>query len=364
MTVTEQEIADYVARVRGALTDLSPAVRDELTEDLPEHLAVVAAESDGTLVERLGEPEAYAGELRIAAGVGAGRRSATGELTALVDRVRGRLNTLDRQLGPPLGYPTVRAFLHLLAPGWWILRGYLAAMLLAVLSTGLNGEIGLLPRIGGHLSLGLMILAALVVASVMLGRRDARSRPWPGRLLVLGNLVLVGFALAALVHQEDRRGAGDYYAPISVDSRYDHIRDVFVYDTEGQLVDYARLFDQNGDPIRLGYPDCADARDVIRRDEINGASPLLRGYPYCPEAAPFGPRPTAEASPPALPAPPGTVQPDSTASPAVPETAPSTPDPATPPVVPETPPATSETATTVPDTPPTSAPAPGVAPTG
>lgn len=360
MTVTEQEIADYVARVRGALTDLPPAIRDELTEDLPAHLAVVAAESDGTLVERLGEPEAYAVELRIAAGVGVGRRSATGGLTAFVDRFRARLNTLDRQLGPPLGYPTVRAFLDLLAPGWWVLRGYLAAMLLAVLTTGLNGGIGLLPRFGGHLSLGLMILAALVIASVMLGRRDRGSQIWPGRLLVLGNLVLVGFGLAALVYLEDRRGAGDYYAPISVDSRYDHIRDVFVYDTEGQLVDYARLFDQNGDPIRLGYPECADVRDVISRDEIAGANSLLRGYPYCPEAAPFGPRPTADASPPALPAPPGTVQPDSAVPPTVPDTAPTTPE--APSVT--TPVAPAETAPTTPEIPPTSAPAPGVAPTG
>ncbi|WP_018218609.1 HAAS signaling domain-containing protein [Salinispora vitiensis] len=351
MTVTEQEIADYVARVRGALTDLPPAVRDELTEDLPEHLAVVAAESDGTLVERLGEPEAYASELRTAAGVGAGRRLATGELNAVVDRVRARLNTLDRQLGPPLGYPTVRSFLHLLAPGWWILRGYLAAMLLALLTGGFGGAVGLLPRFEGHLLLGLMILAALVVASVMLGRRKAQLRGWSGRLLVLGNLVLVGFGLVGLVQLDDRRGEGNYYTPISVDSQYDHIRDVFVYDTEGQLVDYARLFDQNGDPIRLGYPDCAAARDVIRRDQINNTNPLLRGYPYCPEAAPFGPRPTVDASPPALPAPPGTVQPDSVASPAVPETAPTTSEPS--PVTPE-----------VPETPPTSAPAPGVAPTG
>lgn len=322
MTVTEQEIADYVARVRGALTDLPPAIRDELTEDLPEHLAVVAAESGGTLVERLGEPEAYAVELRIAAGVGADRRSATGEPIAFATRVHARLNALDRQLGRRLGYPTVRAFLHLLTPGWWILRGYLAAMLLAVLTTGLNGGIGLLPRFEGHLSVGLMILAALVVASVMLGRREARSGTWPGRLLVLGNLVLVGFGLAALVYSEDRRGAGDYYAPISVDSRYDHIRDVFVYDGEGRLVEYARLFDQNGDPIRLGYPDCPDLQNLS-----GNANPLLRGYPYCPDAAPFGPRPTVGVSPPVLPAPPGAVQPESAASPTTPETPPTAPTP-------------------------------------
>ncbi|MEE3919703.1 hypothetical protein V2I01_19575 [Micromonospora sp. BRA006-A] len=46
MTVTGQEITDYVDRVRAALADLPPAVRDELTEDLPEHLAEVAAEGE------------------------------------------------------------------------------------------------------------------------------------------------------------------------------------------------------------------------------------------------------------------------------------------------------------------------------
>ncbi|WP_025617987.1 hypothetical protein [Salinispora cortesiana] len=340
MTVTEQEIAGYVARVRGALNDLPPSIRDELTEDLPEHLAVVAVESGGTLVERLGEPEAYAVELRIAAGVGAGRRPVTGELTAFVNRVHARLNTLDRQLGRPLGYPTVRAFLHLLIPGWWILRGYLAAMLLTFLSA--DDGFGLLPRFDDNLQLGLMVLVALVVASVMLGRREPGPRTWPRHLLLLGNLLLVGFGLVGLVQLENRHGNDDgYYAPISVDSRYDHIRDVFVYDTEGQLVDYARLFDQNGDPIRLGYPDCDDVRDVISRDEVGSANPLLRGYPYCPEAAPFGPRPTTDASPPDLPAPPGTVQPESAATPTVPETSP-----------------------TVPEAPPTSAPAPSVTPTG
>ncbi|MGV9767766.1 HAAS signaling domain-containing protein, partial [Micromonospora tulbaghiae] len=68
MTVTGQEITDYVDRVRAALADLPPGVRDELTEELPEHLAEVAAEGEGTLVDRLGTPEAYAAELRAAAG--------------------------------------------------------------------------------------------------------------------------------------------------------------------------------------------------------------------------------------------------------------------------------------------------------
>src|SRR5215510_6762122 len=68
----ESQISDYLDRVRLALADLPADVRDELLEDLPDHLAEVLAEDAGTLTERLGEPEAYAAELRTAAGIAAG----------------------------------------------------------------------------------------------------------------------------------------------------------------------------------------------------------------------------------------------------------------------------------------------------
>ena len=100
----------------------------------------------------------------------------------------------------------------------------------------------------------------------------------------VGSAVLVVFALAALVDAEDRMRYGDYdYDQTSVDSQYGQVRDVFVYDSEGRLVENARLFDQNGNPIRLGYPDCWTAA-------LRDGDPLLRPYPYCPEQAPFGPR--------------------------------------------------------------------------
>lgn len=285
MTVTEQEIADYVARVRAALADLPAAVRDELTEDLPEHLAEVAAEAGGSLVERLGQPEAYAAELRAAAGapVTAGR-NLDQRVAAAVGRARRQLRALDTQLGPPLGYAAASEFLRLLRPAWWVLRGYLAAMLVTVISTG--GGFGLLPRFGGELLAGLVMLVGFVLASIWLGHRSGRLQRWPRWAVHAGSAVLVVFALAGLVNAEDRAGYHDYgYDPIAVQNPYDRVRDVFVYDSEGRLVENARLFDQNGDPIRLGYPDCPDARDP------NGTgNPLLRTYPYCPDQAPFAPR--------------------------------------------------------------------------
>jgi hypothetical protein len=281
MTVMEQEIADYVARVRAALADLPPGRRDELTEDLPDHLAEVAAEAEGSLVDRLGEPEAYAAELRAAAGAPSGRNLDQRVATAVV-RVRARLRALDTRLGPPLGYETASAFLRLLRPGWWVLRGYLAAMLVTVMSTG--GSYGLLPRLGGELLAGLVLLVGFVLASIWLGRRSASLSRWPRSAVQVGSAVLAVFALAAVANAEDRASFGDYgYDQISVDDRYDRVQDVFVYDSEGRLVENARLFDQNGDPIRLGYPDCTDPADAY-------GNPVLRPYPYCPNQAPFGPQ--------------------------------------------------------------------------
>ncbi|MEU6073145.1 hypothetical protein [Micromonospora sp. NPDC047074] len=291
MTVTEQEITDYAARVRAALADLPPAQRDELTEDLPEHLAEVAAEDDGSLVERLGEPEAYAAELRAAAGAPATpRRNLDQRVAAAVGRARRQLRALDTQLGPPLGYARAGEFLRLLRPAWWVLRGYLAAMLVAVISTG--GSFGLLPRFGGELIAGLMMLVGFVLASIWLGHRAARLTRWPRWAMHASSLVLVVFALAGLQDAESRAGY-DYrgYDETSVNNPYDQVRDVFVYDSEGRLVENARLFDQNGAPIRLGYPDCPDAHDPNAT-----RNRPLRTYPYCPDQAPFVPH--APAGPP------------------------------------------------------------------
>ncbi|SCL54622.1 Uncharacterized membrane protein [Micromonospora citrea] len=296
MTVTGQEITEYVARVRAALADLPPAHRDELTEDLPEHLAEVAADTGGTLVERLGEPEAYAAELRAAAGVGAtarGRR-VDRRLGVAVDRLRARARRWDVQLGPPLGYASASEFLRLLRPAWWVLRGYLAAMLVTALTTG--GGFGLAPSLNGSGLAGLVLLAGSVLASIWLGHHAPRLTRPKRRLLHAGTAVLVVFGLVGLADLNSRVGSGDLdYQQISVDERYSHVRDVYVYDSEGRLVRDARLFDQNGDPIRLGHPDCPDLQDPRGL-----GNPVLRPYPYCPEQAPFGPRPTATTPAPGL----------------------------------------------------------------
>lgn len=328
MTVTGQEIVDYVDRVRAALADLPAEVRDELTEDLPEHLAEVAAETDGALVERLGEPEAYAAELRAAAGADGnpGRASLNRRLTAGRARVAAQLHRLDVQLGPLLGHPSVSAFLGPLRPAWWLLRGWLAALLVSAV---FGEPSGLLPRLDGSVLAGLFLLAGTVLASLWLGRRSAGFRGWPRRLLRLGTGALLLFALAALTNV-DQHATSDYfrgYEGVAVGNPYDSVQDVFVYDEQGRLVRNARLFDQNGVPIRLGWPTCVDRNGVV--------PPPSNVYPYCPEQAPFAP-PSPSTVPPA-PSPsaaPATAGPTDSATPLPGGPPTGTPEPATPTPVP------------------------------
>ncbi|HXM58837.1 MAG TPA: hypothetical protein VOB72_25785 [Candidatus Dormibacteraeota bacterium] len=60
----DDEVSQYAAAVRAALAGLSTAERAHLLDDLEDHLAEAAAESDAPLAVRLGSPEEYAAELR------------------------------------------------------------------------------------------------------------------------------------------------------------------------------------------------------------------------------------------------------------------------------------------------------------
>ncbi|MEE6257548.1 HAAS signaling domain-containing protein [Plantactinospora sonchi] len=302
--LTEQEIARYVDRVRAALSDLPPATRDELLEDLPEHLAEVAAEAGtaagvggaaGSLVDRLGPPEAYARELRAAAGVAppAATVNLDQRVGAVVRKGRARLRAVDLKLGPVIGYERLSDYLRLLRPAWWVLRGYLAAMLIAFVA---GGSYGLLPRLGGSNLAALLLLAATVTGSIWLGRRTARMTGRSKLMLNLGTGALVLFGLAGFLNA-GINGPVVEYQPVYTDE-YSGIRDVYVYDSEGRLLEGVRLFDQNGQPIRLGEPWCAEAQQRLQAgDDPYYNDPAQQPYPYCPEGAPFRLHPTSPPAP-------------------------------------------------------------------
>jgi hypothetical protein len=291
---TEQyEITAYLYAVRAALGDLPESMRDELLEDLPEHLAEVLAEAGGTLVDRLGPPERYAAELRASAGFVGGFPDppAPGQFTELRAAVLRRLRTVDVRVGPLLGYERASEFVLLLRPAWWVLRGYLLAMVVAWALDDSGQPLGLLPRIGGSEIVALLLLASAVLGSIWLGRRAfSPATPWPRYALYAGTTVLVLVALGGFLNA-DSSTQGSRYSDVNYNggNAYSDVQDVFVYDEQGRLVPGARLFDQNGTPIQLGNPYCTDA--------LNGnyAHTQHMGYPYCPENAPFQ-TPSAERS--------------------------------------------------------------------
>jgi hypothetical protein len=120
-----EDVVTYANAVRAALAALPDTERESLLEDLEDHLAEVASESDIPLRERLGKPEDYANELRSA--YGAGEAGATRRRRLVPQRLRAFISTVTATQA----FREVRALLPELRPGWWVLRAYLAVLVLA-----------------------------------------------------------------------------------------------------------------------------------------------------------------------------------------------------------------------------------------
>jgi hypothetical protein len=287
---TEQE--EYLEAVRRALADLDPATRGELLEDLPEHLAEVAAEGEGSLTERLGPPEAYAAELRAAAGVGAASPTWAGRFDDRIAEgfrnIRGSLSVADRKVGPVLGYSRFSEFLALLRPGWWLLRGYLVAMGITVLSG--NSHPGLLPRLGGSTLAAVLLLAACLLASVWLGRREPKLPPLARSGLAIGGVFLVLFGMVVFDKADGYGGPYEGPAEVASQNPYEFVQDIYAYDKDGKPLTGVYLFDQEGNPIRIGDPyRCQESYDFYTR----AVPDVAVSYPYCPNQLPYqvAPRP-------------------------------------------------------------------------
>jgi hypothetical protein len=276
------EIADYVEQVRAALGDLPLRAREDLLEDLPAHLAEVAAEDPVPLADRLGPPAAYAAELRAAADPAAdpAPRSAAERWRARWDRTRDGLGRLDHRAGPLLGYERVSEFGRLLVPAWWVLRGYLVAML-AVTLVDRHGQLGLLPRLGGSTLVALAILAAVIAGSVWLGRRTPDLSQWQRRGVGVAGafLVLFGFAGFAGVDENERWGWPGVTEYVS-DNPYGGVQDVYPVDGEGRLLTDVTLLDQDGNPLDIGWISCDEVLDQF--DPVPAVT-----YPRCPGEAPW-----------------------------------------------------------------------------
>lgn len=368
---------EYLAGLRAALADLPDGEVGEILDDVGAHLAELDPDDD--LVARLGPPQAYAAELRTAAGYPAApvavdtTASGTGgarfalvalvgstalvllaglvafepEAAALVLLLALLLGLAAAPVvfraGPGVeavaALPAVRAalasrtapdssggrllgFLASLQPAWWLLRALAAAAL-----------VGLVLGAAGALQ---VVLTGLVLApfSVWLGFRARRDRRWLWSVVPLNALaavvVLAWLVLSPGAPSEQGSYATSSYLPGLWQDGERQIEDVRPVDASGTPLTGVYLFDQDGRPLDVGgYGECTVGdgtrsgavqpypRGVPRYDDRTGACRLVPPGPLVVAV----PSATPAATPTPAPAPLATLAP----VPPAPTTAPPAP---------------------------------------
>lgn len=334
------DVTSYAEKVRSALADLPAEQRDELLEDLEGHLLEVS--EDGDLLERIGPPEAYASELRASAGFPppspAGR--------PLVAAVRRRLASVRGRLLEVPGGREVVAFAPELRPGWWVVRGYAAVVLLGSLTSS-DGQFGLssfpVPTAWGSSVLGALLAVVAVVVSVRIGRGTDALPVTRRRAVVAANLALLVAGTAFAGQVRDLVGTDAYYFQASnpyegvLTGPEGPVMNIYPFDALGRPLRDVQLFDQNGRPLSQllrQSPDGQYAEPTLRFGLDGEPKPNVFPRDYrvdtyddagTPTTAPvpppsvspavLAPRPTASPSPSSTPSPSASPTPTGTPSP-------------------------------------------------
>ena len=307
------DVATYAASVRAALSDLPSDQAAVLLEDLEDHLREIAAEAGGPLTERLGPPEQYAQELRAA--YGATKVDTRPQDPALRDLQRARAWVTGSQW-----YGQVRAFLPELRPAWWVLRGYLAALILTV---AFSRGYGLGPIPDPTTKRGLAEILAAGVAiwlSVRIGRRS-RNLPQGARFLAVSANALI--ALVAVVvlgnmhsfaYSELIGTTTPEQAPFTAAFAGGPLTNIYPYSQDGKPLTNVLLYDQDGQPVTVAksdaqtsYPIGADGKAItnaypLTQRHLNGDPVVAPRVAFPPWPTP-SPSPSASASPTASPSP-------------------------------------------------------------
>ncbi|MBB5080785.1 hypothetical protein [Nonomuraea endophytica] len=259
--------AQYAHAVREALADHPD--RDELLEDLDDHLAEIAEESEVPLEERLGPPAAYAEELVAAYG---GRPQSPRERRGFVAPAR-------EWLGRQPAYQEVAAFMPQLRPGWWVLRGYAAAM-------GAVSVIGPVRLVPGS-PVDVLLVVGAILGSIWYGRR-ASGRLLRGFTIAANALVAIvifgGLATASNWSTRDEHVAYTMNGSVEMEPAAfgDTVYNIKPYAKDGTPLSDVLLYDQDGQPIttspdRFGYRvDRSCGEPVLNRFPL----PLIEEDPY------------------------------------------------------------------------------------
>ncbi|CAH0186775.1 hypothetical protein [Microbacterium foliorum] len=239
VTIDEQ-IRAFASAVRAHLDDLPADELDEIMSGLSADLADQAADNDGVL--ELGDPAAYAEELRSAAGLPP--RSEDGQRLRMRDRfATWRAATAASIRGSAFG-AWLLDLLIALRPVWWVLRGI--AMFALIVGTPLGAVMPLAP-------MSWLIGLALVIVSVQWGRGLWLPQNWLRHMRTVVSVVAVVMLpfVLALTLTPRVEYVGDEYSPQGLMLDGVQINNIFAYDEDGNPIDRVQLFTGKGTPLDL-----------------------------------------------------------------------------------------------------------------
>ncbi|WP_213816088.1 hypothetical protein [Glaciihabitans sp. dw_435] len=267
--LTPTVINEFAAAVRTALAGLSPDEIDELTDGLEADLAESASDS-GSI--DLGDPVAYAEELRTAAGLplpAAGKRSVhpLSETLALAASFRVRLLTSLR--GNPITASILETAIAL-RPVWWIARGWAVYELVYLVFFG--GPVRLIPQSLTHL----VIVLLFVALSVQWGRGRWLPYQWLKLVRIAASIVAVialpGVISAAIGNSTVYYDSVGEATPMGLTQDGRAVTNIFAYDADGNPLTNVQLFDQDGTPLS-GQTD--DTMYVTQYDDSTGTETVV-----------------------------------------------------------------------------------------
>jgi hypothetical protein len=295
------DVIAYATAVRAALAALPAAERESLLEDLEDHLAEVASESDVPLLERLGKPEDYAAELRSA--YGADEAGSNGRRRPVGDRFWAFVATVTGTQT----YRELRSLLPELRPGWWVLRAYLAVLVLAFMFKGGNNLRPIPNPFSRFGLLEVMAMAGAIVISVRLGRRGVPASRGLRLATQALNVLIAVLTVPVLVSMSTTQPyayVSDPYSSASAAGYYPPFMNIYPYTKDGKPLKDVLLYDQNGRPltpanaggVTTDYPIGADGQPITNSYPLNQRHP--NGDPILPPRVALPPAPTNSQSSP------------------------------------------------------------------
>lgn len=273
-----QRAHEFAAGVREHLSDLPADELDDLLDGLEADLEDRLADGG-----ELGDPAAYADELRQAAGL-PDPVATDIRKRSLAERLGDARADVTAWFAASPGRRGTRDFLVAIRPLWWVLRAAVATGLALVLlgHPVVNGLPLSFPAV--------LLFAAVTVVSVQWGRGTWLPRNWLRHLPTVANalaivLLLPGTAIAwnALTSPN--------YVSVEEDLSYTglqsggaQVSNIFAYDCTGNLLDAVRLYDQDGRPLTTTEGDDAESTPPQTWDERTGETSELRFNPLASDA--------------------------------------------------------------------------------